>query len=58
VGTNRNDIETDHIEAMGQDGVLTIRLPKAAEARPRSIPIQVSERPALGEQSRPSADPQ
>jgi HSP20 family protein len=53
-----NDIETDHIEAMWQDGVLTIRLPKAAEARPRSIPIQVSERPALGEQSRPSADPQ
>jgi HSP20 family protein len=36
------DVDTDHIEAAWQEGVLTIRLPKAEEARPRRIPIQAS----------------
>lgn len=40
-------IVTDRIEAAWHDGVLTLRLPKAEDARPRRIPIQTAERPAL-----------
>lgn len=32
-------IDADHIEAKLSDGVLTIRIPKAAEAKPRTISI-------------------
>lgn len=34
-------VNADAIEANMQNGVLTIRLPKAEQARPRHIPIQV-----------------
>lgn len=33
------DVDVDRAEAHGEDGMLTIRLPKAASAKPRSIPI-------------------
>jgi len=35
-------IDPDRIEARLQDGVLFLNLPKAEEARPRTIPIQAS----------------
>lgn len=41
------DVVADKIEAAWQEGVLTIRLPKADEARPRRIPIQASDQAAL-----------
>lgn len=41
------EVLTDRIEAAWHEGVLTLRLPKAEEARPRRIPIQVTDRPAL-----------
>jgi HSP20 family protein len=44
-----SDVLADRIEAAWHDGVLTIRLPKADEARPRRIPIQASDTPALAE---------
>ena len=34
------DVEVDAVEASAQHGVLTIRLPKSAAQRPRTIPIQ------------------
>ncbi len=40
-------VDADHIEAGWNEGVLTLRLPKAEEARPRRIPIQASDQPAL-----------
>lgn len=43
------DVLTDRIEAAWHEGVLTIRLPKADDARPRRIPIQAADKPALGE---------
>lgn len=43
-------IDGSKIEAAWQEGVLTIRLPKVEQARPRSIPIQVQDaQPALRE---------
>lgn len=33
-------IDSEHIEASFKDGVLTVRLPKAAEARPKKIPVK------------------
>lgn len=41
------DIDADHIEAGWHEGVLTLRLPKAEEARPRQIPVNSSARVAL-----------
>ena len=40
-------VDADHIEAGWNEGVLTLRLPKAEEARPRRIPIQASDQLAL-----------
>ncbi len=40
-------VDADHIEAGLNEGVLTLRLPKAEEARPRRIPIQASDQLAL-----------
>jgi len=36
-------IQADQVEASFKSGVLTIRLPKSAEARQRRVPIQVQE---------------
>lgn len=33
-------VDADHIEATYKDGVLTVRLPKAAEARPKKIAVK------------------
>ena len=41
------EVDVDHIEAGWHEGVLTLRLPKAEEARPRRVPIQASDRMAL-----------
>ncbi len=41
------DIDVDHIEAGWNEGVLTLRLPKAEEARPRQIPISKVDHLAL-----------
>lgn len=41
------DIDVDHIEAGWHEGVLTLHLPKAEEARPRQIPVKQTERMAL-----------
>ncbi|NJL28360.1 MAG: Hsp20/alpha crystallin family protein [Thermoanaerobaculia bacterium] len=35
-----NDVERDKVEAKFQDGLLTVRLPKAEATKPRSITIQ------------------
>ena len=35
-----DDVDTDHITADMKAGVLTIRIPKAVEAKPRKIEIQ------------------
>lgn len=35
-------IDADRVTATMKDGVLTVRLPKAAEARPRQITVKVS----------------
>lgn len=35
-----SDVDSEHIGAGWREGVLTLRLPKAQEARPRQIPIQ------------------
>ena len=37
----RDDIEVDLIEASVRDGVLRVRLPKAASTKPRQIPVSV-----------------
>ncbi len=34
-------VRADKIEARAQDGILTVRLPKAEEARPKQIEVQV-----------------
>lgn len=34
-------VRADKIEAKAQDGILTVRLPKAEEARPKQIEVQV-----------------
>ena len=34
-------VRSDKIEASSQDGIVTIRLPKAEEARPKQIAVQV-----------------
>lgn len=34
------EVDPDRIEAVLQDGVLTLRLPKAASAKPRQIPVK------------------
>jgi HSP20 family protein len=47
------DVLTDQIEAAWQDGVLTIRLPRAEAARPRRIPIMAGAQPALEEPAAP-----
>jgi HSP20 family molecular chaperone IbpA len=36
------ELETDKIEASLKDGVLTVRIPKRAELRPRRIEVQAS----------------
>jgi len=36
-------VQADQVEATFKSGVLTIRLPKSAEARQRKVPIQVQE---------------
>ena len=41
------DVDVDHIDAGWHEGVLSIRLPKAEEARPRQIPVHVSDQLAL-----------
>jgi HSP20 family protein len=35
-----DSIDADHVEATYEDGVLTLTLPKAEEAKPRLIPIK------------------
>ena len=35
-----DDVDTDHITAEVKAGILTIRIPKAVEAKPRKIEIQ------------------
>lgn len=45
------DIDADHIDAGWHEGVLTLRLPKAEEARPRRIPVQSVDHPALDTRS-------
>lgn len=42
-----SDVDADHIEAGWHEGLLTLRLPKAEEARPRQIPVQQASRLAL-----------
>ncbi len=37
--TFRHDLQADKIEAVVKDGILTVRLPKAEEAKPRRIDI-------------------
>ncbi|MBX5463399.1 MAG: Hsp20/alpha crystallin family protein [Steroidobacteraceae bacterium] len=37
-----NELETDKIDAHLKDGVLTVRIPKRAELRPRHIEVQAS----------------
>jgi len=37
--TFRHDLQTDKIEATVKDGILTVKLPKAEEAKPRKIEI-------------------
>jgi HSP20 family molecular chaperone IbpA len=37
-----SELETDKIEASLKDGVLTVRIPKRAELRPRRIDVQAS----------------
>lgn len=37
----RDDVEVDAVEASLREGVLRVRIPKAAQARPRQIPIAV-----------------
>ena len=36
------EIDVEHVEGSLQEGVLTIRIPKAASAKPRQIEIQTS----------------
>lgn len=40
-----SNIQADRIEAASENGVLTIRLPKAEEAKPKRISIQAKESP-------------
>jgi HSP20 family molecular chaperone IbpA len=40
--TLSNELETERIDASLRDGVLTIRIPKRAELRPRKIEIKAS----------------
>jgi HSP20 family protein len=37
-----NELDAEHISANLKDGVLTVRLPKRAELRPRKIEVQTS----------------
>lgn len=46
------DIDADHIEAGWNEGVLTLRLPKAEEARPRQIPVNTAADIKLDEMSK------
>lgn len=35
-----SEIDAEHVEASYRDGILTLRLPKAAEAKPRQITVR------------------
>lgn len=37
-------LDTDHIDAVYADGVLTLRVPVAEKAKPRRVPINVADR--------------
>lgn len=41
------DVDVEHIEAGWHEGVLTLRLPKAEQARPRQVPILATDRMAI-----------
>jgi HSP20 family molecular chaperone IbpA len=40
--TLSRELDTEHIQAELRDGVLTLRIPKVAEAQPRRIEVQVA----------------
>lgn len=45
------DVKPDKIEAEYQDGVLTLKLPKAEEARPKRIAIKAGSNKMIGEKN-------
>ena len=47
-----SDVDTTACDASFEDGVLTVRLPKSEQARPRRISIRGGDRPAIEGESR------
>ncbi|MGC8472491.1 MAG: Hsp20/alpha crystallin family protein [Acidimicrobiales bacterium] len=41
-----NSLDTEHVEAHYEDGVLTVRIPLAAHAKPRKVAISTVEKPS------------